>query len=100
MAKLKVLPHQAIIDGLKGKIDFYIWMGIPVARSWPRSPGHDRAHAVEAQWSAFTYASQSWLTVSAEIRQAYLNMATNTGLTGRDMFMRGYISGLYTYPTP
>lgn len=100
MAKLRVMPSLAIIDGLKGKVDFYLWMGIPVARSWPRSPGSDRAPSVQAQWSAFSYASKSWLTVSDEIRQAYLDMATNTGLTGRDMFMRGYISGLYSYPTP
>jgi len=100
MAKLTVMPQLAIIDGLKGKIDFYLWMGIPVARSWPRSPGHDRAPAVEAAWIPFSYAASHWKNLSLEIKQAYFDMAQNTGLTARDMFTRSYISGLYTYPTP
>ncbi|GAI98357.1 unnamed protein product, partial [marine sediment metagenome] len=59
MAKLKVLPHQAIIDGLKGKVDFYLHRGIPCARKWPKSPGHLRAPAVMAQWQTFTDAAQA-----------------------------------------
>lgn len=100
MAKLTRLPEQEIIDGLKGKVDFYLWMGIPVARSWPRSPGQDRALSVQSTWPAFTYAAQNWNTLSKEIRGAYISMSLNTGLTGRDMFMRSYLSGLYQYPTP
>lgn len=100
MAKLLVLPHQAIIDGFKGKVDFYMHRGIPCARAWPRSPGHARAPAVEAQWSSFGYAAQEWQNLSPEIQDAYREMASGTGLTGRDMFTRSYLTGLYRYEFP
>lgn len=95
MAKLKKLPGQAVIDGFKGTIDFYVWNGINCARSWPRSPGHDRAPAVEAQWPAFTWAAKNWQSLSEEVRQAYNRLAAGTNLTGRDLFVKGFISSLY-----
>jgi len=110
MAKLKALPELAIIDGFKGKVDYYVYhptcdpelrgKGIPCARRWPRSPGKRRAAAVEAQWPKFSYISGKWLTLSKEIQDAYRDMATGTGLSGRDFFTRGYLSGLYRYPFP
>ena len=93
MAKLTALPSQAIIDGLKGKLDFYYWMGIPVVRSWPRSPGKRRAPAVEAQWEAWTTASRIWNLLDDEIRQAYIQTSHGTNLTGRDLAMKAYLSG-------
>jgi len=99
MAVLKVLPHQAIIDGFKGVIDFYVHRGTPCARRWPRSPGHERSPAVEAQWAAFIEAARLWKQTSPAVQQAYIKMASDTGLTGRDLFTRSYIKGLYPYPT-
>lgn len=93
MAKLTALPSLAIISGLKGKIDFYLWMGIPVARKWPRSPGHRRAPAVEAQWPAFTTATQLWNQISLDIQLAYIETAAGTNLTGRDLAMKAYLVG-------
>jgi hypothetical protein len=89
------MPYQAIIDGFKGKIDFYVHDGVPCARKWPRSPGHDRAPAVEAQWPLFTEAVQLWPTLPADIQAAYNKMAEGTGLSGRDLFERAYISGIF-----
>jgi len=110
MAKLTALPSLAIISGFRGKIDFYInhqtchpefrGAGIPCARKWPRSPGRKRAPAVEAQWQAFSDSSKLWSTLSLEIQAAYNKMAEGTGLTGRDMFTRSYLSGLYRYDFP
>ena len=100
MAKLLAMPQQAIIDGFKGSIDFYVYMGIPCARAWPKSPGKARSASVMAQWPTFTYASREWNNLSQAVRDAYIELATNSGLTGRDMFMRAYITGLYRYPTP
>jgi len=110
MAKLKALPSLAIISGFRGKIDFYInhqtcdpelqGTGIPCARKWPRSPGHDRAPAVQAQWQAFSDASKLWATLSDDIQQAYIAMAEGTGLSGRDMFTRSYLTGLFRYDFP
>jgi len=107
MAKLLALPSMDIISGFKGVIDFYVnyqscdrsvaGSGIPCARRWPRSPGHKRAPAVEAQWSAFSEASQYWSQLTQDVQDAYNKMASGTGLSGRDMFMRAYIKGLYRY---
>lgn len=93
MATLTKLPGQKIIDGYKGTIDFYVWMGIPCARSWPRSPGRDRAPAVEAQWPAFTWAAQNWPSIDQETRDAFNRMAAGTNMSGRDIFVKSYISG-------
>jgi len=100
MAKLTAMPHEAIIDGFKGVVDFYYYMGISVARKWPNSPGRRRSPAVQAQWPFFAYASKEWNNLSQIVRDAYEILATNSGLSGRDMFTRGYLTGLYRYPTP
>lgn len=109
MAKLEALPSMDIISGFKGVIDFYVnyqacdrevsGPGIPCARRWPRSPGHRRSPAVEAQWSAFSLAAGYWKQLTPVVQDAYNKMASGTGLTGRDLFTRGYISGLYRYET-
>jgi len=98
MAKMIVMPNQAIIDGFKGKIDFYFWKGIPVARKWPRSPGGLRAPAVQAAWVDFVYSARAWKTLDPTIQRAYEVLATGSGLTGRDMFTRSYLTGLFRYP--
>lgn len=98
MAVLTEMPHMDIISGLKGSIDFYLYMGIPVARSWPRSPGKQRAPNVVAQWPSFAYAAREWQNLSPEVQAAYKELATNSGLSSRDMQMRAYLQGLYRYP--
>lgn len=98
MAKLLVMPQQAIIDGFKGNIDFYVNMGIPCARAWPKSPGNARSPAVMAQWPLFSYASKEWNNLSQTVQNAYEELATNSGLSGRDMQVRAYLTGLYRYP--
>ena len=93
MAIIKRLPSLAIIAGFKGTLDFYVHDGQACVRSWPRSPGHTRAPAVMAQWAAFATGAKSWDQMPADIRRAYEEMATDTGLSARDMFMRSYLSG-------
>ncbi|GAI00479.1 unnamed protein product [marine sediment metagenome] len=100
MAKLLALPSTAIIDGFKGTIDFYVHRGIPCARAWPKSPGKARSPAVMAQWPFFAYASKEWSHLSPIVQEAYNSLATNSGLSGRDMQVRAYLTGLYRYPTP
>lgn len=92
MAKLTALPHQDIIDGWKGKIDFYVWMGIPCARRWPVSPGSRRAPAVEAQWSTWTDASRLWNLLSPAVQDAYRAMAEGINWSGRDIQVKSYIT--------
>ena len=98
MAKLLVMPNQTIVNGMKGKVDFYLWMGIPVARRWPRSPGPRRAPLVEAQWPRWTYATRIWNTLSSVMQDAWRETARNTGLTGRDLQIKAYIEGYITKP--
>lgn len=37
MAKLDQMPDMKTIVAFRGKVDFYLWKGIPVARAWPRA---------------------------------------------------------------
>ena len=92
MAKLTSFPAADIISGFKGVVDFYVHDGVPCLRRWPRSPGKKRSPAVEAQWSPFTYASRQWSYLTEDIQYAYNKMASGTGLSGRDMFIRLYLT--------
>ncbi|GAI44205.1 unnamed protein product [marine sediment metagenome] len=100
MAIIKEMVGQKVIDGFKGVIDFYYYMGVPCARAWPKSPGKSRSANVMAQWPVFKTAAQLWGELSPEVRQAYEDMAAVTNLTGKDMFFRGYISGTLRYYVP
>lgn len=100
MATLKALPNGKVINGFKGVIDFYLYLGIPVARSWPKSPGKNRSPLVSAQWPIFTTAANLWRQLSPEVVQAYEDMAKKTNLVAKDMFFRGYISGTLRYYQP
>ena len=77
MVRLTVLPHMDIIDGLKGNIDFYVHRGIPCARTWPKSPGKH---------------------LSKTVQDSYTQFSTDSGLCGRDLQIRAYLTGLYRYP--
>lgn len=99
MAKLTALPEEAIISGFKGTLDYYLTMGIPVCRAWPRSPGKRRAAEVEAQWPVFASAARLWPTLSPEIQAAYNTMASGSTLTGRDMATKMYINASFVYPS-
>lgn len=100
MAIIKEMPGQKIIDGFKGKIDFYYWKGIACCRKWPRSQGKSQTPASVAQQPMFTYASRAWMTVSPTVRAAYYAISEACGLHAKDWFMRGYITGIYKYPEP
>ena len=91
---------MAIIDGFKGTLDFYIHRTLICVRSWPKSPGKIRSEPVMSQWPAWTYASREWSNLSPTVQDAYRQYATSSGLTGRDMFTRSYLRGLYYYETP
>ncbi|MBA7644367.1 hypothetical protein ES703_52110 [subsurface metagenome] len=97
MAKLSAMPEQAIIDGFKGTIDFYLWRGIPCVRMWPRKADPRGIPEVEAHWASFSYVSKLWSLLSPEIKAAYNSQASDGGLSGRDLMTRGFLSGIYTY---
>ena len=95
MAKITNMPGLAIINGFKGTIDYYVHDGQPCVRKWPRSPGHNRAPAVEAQWTAFTWAASNWNSLSKEVQDAYNRTAAGSNLTGRDLFVKNFITAQY-----
>lgn len=99
MAIITKFPSEDIIGGFKGSIDYYLKWGQPCVRSWPSSPGHKRTPAVEAQWPAFVKATRIWNQLSPGMQDLFNAMAQNGGLSGRDLSMRAYLSGLFTYPT-
>ena len=100
VVRLTSLPHEDIIDGFKGNIDYYVHRGIPCARAWPKSPGRLRSAPVMAQWPIFAYAAQEWKKLSSVVQESYNKFATDSGLSGRDLHMRAYLTGLYRYPLP
>lgn len=100
MAKIKEMVGRKVIDGFRGTIDFYYYMGLACARKWPKSPGHIRSPAVMAMWAPFTYAAREWKYLSPEVKRTYEELATGSGLRDVDVFMRGYMTGLYRAPLP
>ncbi len=98
MARLTKMPELDIISGFKGTIDFYLYMGVPVARAWPRSPGHIRTAAVMEQWAPFKVAAGTWARIEKVWKDAYIHMAQSSGLSARDLSTKAYLSGLYRYP--
>ena len=105
MAKLTALPSLEMISKMAGVIDYYVYYpscpaetgvaGTPCARRWPRSPGHHRAPAVEAQWQAFAWPSANWNYLSPEVQEAYRTTAQEAGLTGRDLFTKSFIADYF-----
>lgn len=87
------MPGQKIINGFKGTLDYYVYMSLNCVRSWPSSPGHDRAPAVQAGWPAFTWSVKNWPNLSLVVKQAYEQLAQGTNMTGRDVFMKSYMKG-------
>ncbi len=95
MAIIKHMVARKVIDGFKGTLDFYYYMGLACVRKWPKSPGKVRSPAVMAGWAAFSYASREWNNLSPFVRRSYEELATGSALSGRDMFQRAYMKGLY-----
>lgn len=95
MVRLAELPPKAVIDGFKGKIDFYLYKGIPCARKWPVHAPRSRSDAEKATQQAFVITNQTWAQVSPEVKQAYKRMTRGGPWAAKDFFVKGYISGLH-----
>lgn len=95
MARLIALPGQAIISGLKGKVDFYLWKGIPCARKWPIWPDRKPYPLEKIAQDTFAYSVKSWPAQPEFLRSQFQRMAAGTPFSPRDLFMRSYLSGLW-----
>ena len=69
MPVLDALPGPEILLALKGKIDYYVFRGIPCARSWPRSPLYPRSPAVQAAGAIFAAFSQAAMATDPAIKE-------------------------------
>lgn len=87
MTVLKDLPQESIVLGLKRSVDFYLWKGLPVARKWPRSPGRQRAAAVEAQWADFKQVAQDWSSQEPITITAYNALVVGSQQRNFDFYM-------------
>jgi len=94
VAVLKQLPHQDIISGFKGVIDFYLWKGKPCARKWPRHGKRTPYPEEAANQERFAYANRLWPTLPEAIRNVYIQMAVGTRWRGQDLWVRAYMKGL------
>ncbi len=94
VAVLDKMPNVAIISGLKGTLDFYLWKGIPCCRTWPRHKPRWRSPAEIATTTVFAYASSTWKNLPAEVRQAYESQVAGIGFRAIELHMRAYIGGI------
>ena len=99
MAKLAVLPEQAVIDGLKGTLDYYVLhlnpseeKGIVCVRTWPRYRSEAYPESSKVTQPFFAYVNQMAAFISPEVQQAYEQMAAGTGLSWKDMMVRCYLN--------
>lgn len=98
MAVLSSIPSQAVIDGLRGRLDFYERLGTVCARRWPRWKLTRRAPAVVEQQIIFTYATKIHHTLPANVVETWQDLARQSNLTWRDWFIRAYVGGTLTAP--
>jgi len=100
MAKLTALPHQSIIDGFKGTLDFYVWRGIPCVRSWPRKPLLPRSPAVQRTAAVFGYLATFFTDTPANIRDRASAIGDGTSWTWRDVRYRAAYGNLIEASAP
>lgn len=93
MSRLEALPERAIIDGFKGKIDFYLWKDIPCARRWPKKPSMPRSPGVIDGQQLFAHTAQLATQLSPSVIAAFEEMAQEIPLTWKDLFFKAYING-------
>ena len=100
MAKLNAMPSQAIVDGLAGCVDFYLWRGIPCARKWPRCTAIPRTTGEQLAAAEFAYINKQAKNVPPNIQATYIELAAASSLTWKDWLTRLYLSGSSSLPDP
>lgn len=86
------MPDSGTIVACRGRVDFYLWKGVPVARSWPRKSTQPRTAGEVAQSQKFTAAAKWTTNVSTAVEGAYKEMMVGTGVTWVD-FQRAMFLG-------
>jgi len=85
MAILERLPSNAVIKKLAGVVDFYLWKGIPCARSWPCKPTN--TPAIQKTHSNMRNGLAFYDHLSQNDLDAWKLASKNSDWTPRDMFL-------------
>lgn len=83
---MEQMPDRATIVAMRGRVDFYLWMGIPVARAWPRKSTQPRTAGEIASSEKFTTYVKMTGMLAPSVIQAYRDYVGGTGVTWVDMF--------------
>lgn len=87
MAKLSAPWDKTRIKGMKGKLDFYYWKGIPVVRKWPYTPRAKLTQATRQQWPKFATVSSSYKLQPPDVVAALYQMSENSQASVRDVYI-------------
>lgn len=94
MVKLGAMLSQAIVDGLKGTIDLYLWKDIPCARKWPIYKPRMPYPGEAANQEDFAYINKTARTISPTLRQVYQRATVGTTYTWKDLLVLCYMAGI------
>ena len=91
----------ATVMALRGYVDLYYWKGIPVARSWPKSPSTRTVSAAE-QLTRSRMSAVAAMTgaIDPKVRADYqmnLRLGTGKGVTWVDNFRSVAMGGRAWY---
>lgn len=87
MAVLTGLPAPEVIIGLRGVLDFYLWKGLAVVRTWPKKPAGSRAPLVQAHIAEYTDFNRRGRTVASELVVAWTAATAGTTWTWHDAWL-------------
>ena len=102
MARLKNLPSLDIIRGFRGCIDYYLWKGVPCARSWPRFRPENWGAPSRAAAELFGAVVTAWSLTGSTPKSLYNTDARDQPRTARDIYVSAVLGHLHetTPPTP
>jgi hypothetical protein len=87
------MPQQAIVSGFYGTIDYYVYMGIPVARAWPKQRTVPFSPQEQQQWTIFAQATRVWPLLDNTTRASLVAMTPAASLSARDLATKLYLNG-------
>lgn len=86
MARMRTLPGSDIIIGSRGRVDYYLWNGIPVARAWPKYVPYERSAGEVESSQEFTAAAKMTSGVASHVAELYREIQVGQGVTWVDHF--------------
>lgn len=92
MARLERLPDSATIMAMRGRVDFYEWKGVPVARAWPQPSRQPRTAGSIASSRRFQAYTKMTGAIDPGMRADYRRFVRGHGITWVDAF-RAFAGG-------